>query len=37
MIREIPLIDVYRYAEGPKIRDAPPVVVQFKNRRVFFN
>jgi len=32
MIREVPLLDVYRYEEGPKVKDSPPVVVSFKYR-----
>ncbi|TRY67395.1 hypothetical protein TCAL_02283 [Tigriopus californicus] len=33
MIREIPLVDVFRYTEGPRINNAAPIIVSFKNRK----
>ena len=33
MIRDIPLLKVFRYTDGPRIGNATPVVVTFKNRK----
>ena len=33
MIRDIPLLNVFRYTDGPRIGNAAPVVVTFKNRK----
>ena len=33
LIREIPVVEVFRYMEGPKVKGAAPVIVSFKNRK----
>ena len=33
MIRDIPLLKVFRYVDGPRVGNAAPVVVTFKNRK----
>ena len=33
LIREVPITDVFRYHDGPRIKGAPPVIVSFKNRK----
>ena len=33
MIRDIPLLKVFRYVDGPRIENAAPVIVTFKNRK----
>jgi hypothetical protein len=33
MIRDIPLLKVCRYNDGPRVGEATPVVITFKNRK----